>query len=104
LVNPALEPPPPKEHEQVTVNPKEFDGYIGKYELAPDFILTITRQGDHLFAQATGQGMLQLFPEGEKDFFLKAVDAQFTFVTDAGGRATDLILHQGGDHSAKRIE
>jgi CubicO group peptidase (beta-lactamase class C family) len=55
LVNPALEPPP-KEHKEVTVNPKLFDGYVGKYELAPDFILTITHHGDHLFVQATGQG------------------------------------------------
>ena len=101
LVNPALQP---KEHKEVTVNPKLFDGYIGKYQLAPDFILTITRQGDHLFAQATGQGMFPLFPESERGFFLKVVDAQITFVTDSEGRATELILHQNGDQSAKRIE
>ena len=104
LVNPALEPPPPKEHKEITVNPKLFDGYIGKYQLAPDFILTITRHGDHLFAQATGQGMVELFPESERDFFLKVVDAQITFVTDSGGRASELLLHQGGDQPAKRIE
>jgi hypothetical protein len=101
LVNPALQP---KEHKEVTVNPKLFDGYIGKYQLAPDFILTITRQGDHLFGQATGQGMFPLFPESERDFFLKVVDAQITFVTDSQGRATELILHQNGDQPAKRIE
>jgi CubicO group peptidase (beta-lactamase class C family) len=101
LVNPALQP---KEHKEVTVNPKLFDGYIGKYQLAPDFILTITRQADHLFGQATGQGMFPLFPESERDFFLKVVDAQITFVTDSQGRATELILHQNGDQPAKRIE
>ncbi len=101
LVNPALQP---REHKEVTVNPKLFDGYIGKYQLAPDFILTITRQGDHLFAQATGQGMFPLFPESERDFFLKVVDAQITFVTDSQGRARELILHQNGDQPAKRIE
>jgi uncharacterized protein (TIGR03435 family) len=101
LVNPALQP---KEHKEITVNPKLFDGYVGKYQLEPDFILTITRQGDHLFAQATGQGTLPLFPESERDFFIKVVDAQITFVTDSAGRATELILHQSGDHPAKRIE
>src|SRR5713226_4516803 len=44
----------PSEHKKVTVNPKLFNGYIGRYELAPDFVLTITREDDHLFAQATG--------------------------------------------------
>lgn len=35
----------------------------------------------------------------------KVVDAQVTFVTDSHGRATELILHQGGlDQHAKRLE
>jgi uncharacterized protein (TIGR03435 family) len=104
LVNPALAPPPPKQHKEVAVDPKLFDGYVGKYQLAPGFILTITRAGDNIFSQATGQSIVQIFPEGDRDFFLKVVDAQITFVTDAQGRATELILHQGGDHHAKRIE
>jgi hypothetical protein len=46
----------------------------------------------------------QLFPESERDYFLKVVNAQITFVANAQGRATELILHQDGDHVAKRIE
>lgn len=94
---------PPKEHTQVTVDPKLFDGYVGAYQLAPNFILTITREGDHLFAQATGQPKLEIFPESDRDYFSKVVDAQITFVTDSKGRATELILHQRGDHHAPRI-
>jgi hypothetical protein len=45
-----------------------------------------------------------LFPEGERDYFLKVVDAQITFETDEHGKATGLVLHQGGDNHAKRIE
>jgi CubicO group peptidase (beta-lactamase class C family) len=101
LLNPALQP---KEHKEITLDPKLLDGYVGKYELAPDFILAITRQGDRLFVQATGQSIVPLFPEGERYFFLKAVDAQITFVTDGHSRATELILHQNGDKPAKRIE
>ncbi len=104
LVNPALVPPEAKEHKEVAANPKLFDGYVGKYQLAPDFILTVSRAGDHLFVQATGQSMLQLFPESEKDYFLKGVNASVTFVTDPQGRATELVLHQGGDQHAKRVE
>ncbi|HEY6306561.1 MAG TPA: TIGR03435 family protein [Candidatus Angelobacter sp.] len=104
FVNPALMPPPPKEHKEVAVDPKLFVGYVGKYQLAPDFILTVTQEGDHLFVQATGQPKFTLFAEGEREFFLKIVDAQITFVIDSQGRATELILHQGGDQHAKRIE
>ena len=67
-------------------------------------IFTITHEGDHLFAQLSNQPKFQLFPEGEKDFFLKVINAQITFVTNAQGRATELILHQGGDQHAKRME
>jgi CubicO group peptidase (beta-lactamase class C family) len=96
--------PAPKEHKEVAVDPKIFDRYVGRYQLAPDFILTITREGDQLFAQATGQPKLQIFSESTKDFFYKAVDAQVTFETDANGRATSLTLHQNGANMpAKRI-
>ena len=98
------EVPPPKEHKEIAVDPKLFDGYVGQYQLAPNFILTITRECDQLFAQATGQPKFQIFPEGQRDFFLKVVDAQITFETDASGRATSLTLHQGGANMpAKRI-
>jgi serine-type D-Ala-D-Ala carboxypeptidase/endopeptidase len=99
------EAPPPKEHKEATVDPQLFDSYVGSYQLAPTFLLTITREGDHLFAQATGQPKFEIFPESDRDYFLKVVDAQVTFVTDSHGRATELILHQNGlDQRAKRVE
>lgn len=95
---------PPKEHKEVSVDPKLFDGYVGQYQLAPNFVLTVTKEGNELFVQATGQPKFQLFPEGDRDYFLKVVDAQITFNIDAQGRATELVLHQNGDHPAKRIQ
>ena len=104
LVNPGLKPAPPKEHKEIAIDSKLLDGYTGKYKLGPGFILTITREGDHLNTQATGQGTVPIFPESERDFFVKAFDAQMTFVTGSNGRATEIILHQNGDHNAKRVE
>ena len=96
---------PPKQHKQVAVDAKLFDGYVGKYELAPTFAITITRDGDHLFAQATDQPKFEIFPEGDRDYFLKVVDAQVTFVVNDKGKATELILHQNGrDQHGKRVE
>jgi len=96
---------PPKERKEIAVDPKLFDKYAGRYQLAPNFILTITREGDHLFAQATGQPKFELFAEGEKEYFLKVVDAQISFEVEGAGAATQLVLHQmGRDMPAKRIE
>jgi len=95
----------PKERTEVKVDTALFREYVGRYQLAPNFILTVTQEGDHLFTQATGQPKVQVFPESDRDYFLKVVDAQITFVRDGQGRATELILHQGGqDHHAKRVE
>jgi len=96
---------PAKERKQVAVDPKLFDRYAGRYQLAPNFVLTVTREGERLFAQATGQPKLELFAEGEKEYFLKVVDAQITFEVDSGGAVNQLVLHQAGrDVPAKRID
>ena len=96
---------PSKERKEIVVDPKLFDGYIGRFELAPNFILAVTREGNQLFVQATGQPKFPVFPETARDYFLKVVDAQVTFNTDGQGRATELILHQNGmNQPAKRVE
>ncbi len=95
----------PSERKEVPVDPKLFDGYSGRYELAPGIAMTITREGDRLMAQLTGQPKFQIFAEGDRDYFYKVADAQITFVSDGQGKATELILHQNGvDQHAKRIE
>lgn len=96
---------PIKEHKEITVDTKSFDNYVGSYQLSPNAILAILHEGDQLFIQLTGQPKLPMFPEGERKFFLKVVDAQITFDTDAQGQATQAILHQNGrDQTAKRID
>jgi CubicO group peptidase (beta-lactamase class C family) len=89
----------------ITVTGELLEGYVGRFELAPTFIITITREGTRLFLQATNQPRFELFAETERKFFLKEVNAQVTFEVDKKGRAVRLILHQGGaNQPAKRIE
>jgi CubicO group peptidase (beta-lactamase class C family) len=87
---------PPKAHTEVAVDPSLFDGYVGAYQLAPNFVLTVTREANRLFVQATGQPKFEIFAEAAKEYFLKVVDAQLSFVTNAEGRATAVMLHQNG--------
>jgi len=93
----------PASRTEVKVDPKIFDAYVGQYQLGPNFIITITKEGDRLMIQATGQPKFDLFPESESKYFLKVVDAQITFEKDETGKVTRLILHQGGDQPAKKI-
>ena len=97
--------PPPRQHKEIAVDPKLLDAYVGQYQLAPNFILTVTREEEKLFVQATGQPKFQIFPESALEFFLKVVDAQITFETDSTGRAVSLVLHQNGRNvPGKRIQ
>ena len=96
---------PPKTHTEVSVDPKIYDGYVGRYQLAPAIIMTITRTNNQLFVQLTGQPAFAVFPEGPTEYFLKVIDAQLTFETDGQGKATAVVLHQNGRNArAPRVE
>ena len=95
----------PQIRETIAVDPSILDDYVGEYELAPGFFLTITKENNRLFCQATGQSKVEIHPESETEFFLKEVDAQISFKRDDNGQVEELILHQGGrDIEAKRVE
>ena len=57
----------------------------GRYKLRPGFVLAITREGDQLMAQATGQGKFEIFASSETECFVKVVDARMTFVKGPTG-------------------
>ena len=87
------------------LDPTVFDGYVGRYQLAPAVTVTFTREDAHFFTQISGQPRFEIFATSPREFFLKVVDAQLTFEVDANGRATTAVLHQGGrDLRAPRIE
>jgi hypothetical protein len=93
-----------KEHTEIHVPADILARYTGTYQLTPAFSITITQAGDHLFVQTAGASKFEILPESQTEFFVKETDAQFTFVTNGGGRATALILHQNGDRTAKRVD
>jgi CubicO group peptidase (beta-lactamase class C family) len=93
-------PAAPKARVEIPVDSAKLENYVGVYQLAPNFQLTITREGSSLFAQGTGQPKVQLFAESETDFFLKVTDAQVTFTRDSSGKVNQLVLHQNGANIA----
>jgi CubicO group peptidase (beta-lactamase class C family) len=88
----------PRERRAIALAPEILNRYVGRYQLAPNFIITVTNENNRLMAQATAQDKLELFAESETDFFYQAVDAQITFERDAQGLVTGMVLHQNGRH------
>lgn len=81
---------------EIDVAENILESYVGEYEIAPTFKLTITKEQSKLFAQATGQGKNELFATTKSKFFLKMVDAQVEFFKDDTGKVSKLVLYQGG--------
>jgi CubicO group peptidase (beta-lactamase class C family) len=78
-----------------SVSPASYDDYVGLYDYG-GAIMTVTREGDQLMAQLTGQPALEIFPKGKDVFFWKAVEAEVTFVRDVAGKVEKAVHRQGG--------
>ncbi|MGH9872599.1 MAG: serine hydrolase [Pyrinomonadaceae bacterium] len=90
--------------KETVVDSNLYESYVGDYELAPNFIITITVEDGKLMGAPTGQPKAELYPTSATEFFLKVVDAQVTFVKTEQGVVTQLILHQNGRNMpAKKI-
>ncbi len=93
------------EGKETKVDSAGFEALVGEYELAPGFILTVTKDGDKLFGQATGQAKLELNPVSDTQFSVPSVKANISFEKDSAGQAVGLVLIQGGQNmKAKKIK
>jgi len=86
----------PTERTSINVDSKIYDDYVGQYEIASNVLLDITKEGEKLMSQTTGQAKMELLPESEIEFFIKGFTAQFVFVRDGTGKVTKLIINQEG--------
>ncbi len=97
--------PPLKQHNEITLDPKLLDKYVGRYRFSPDIVLTITRDGNKLFVQENDEPKQELGAEGERQFFSKTADDEYSFELDSSGRVSTMVLHTDGkDLPMQRIE
>jgi hypothetical protein len=87
----------------VALPASELSQYEGSYQLAENFILKVFRNGDQLYAQATNQGAIPIFPSAQNEFFAKVSAISISFKRGADGTVTGLILHQNGDRPARKL-
>jgi len=88
--------PPLKQHKEVAVDQKILDKYVGRYRFSPEIVLAITREGNTLFVQENDEPKQELGAEGERQFFSKGADDEYSFELDSSGKVTTMILHTDG--------
>lgn len=86
----------PVANVEVKLEDAVLQQYVGEYQLAPNFSITVSLKDNYLYGQATGQPSFQMFAKSEKRFFLKAVPAEVEFFKDSDGKVTEMVLYQNG--------
>ena len=81
---------------RVALAPEALDRVCGAYELSPGFVLTIFRNGDALFAQATGQPRLPMAAVSPNQFVIPVANAELVFDISEAGPARHITLRQNG--------
>lgn len=92
----------PAARAEIALPVETLGDYVGKYEFAPTFAITVTREGERLWAQATGQPRFRIYAEARDRFFLKVVPARLEFERDSTGAVTAVILEQNGRQRGRR--
>ncbi|MBC9881829.1 serine hydrolase [Bradyrhizobium sp. INPA01-394B] len=97
LLKPARARPELDDKPEVTVDPKILDAYVGDYELRPGFIISISKDNDHLVERATGQSSFPMYAVSNTAFRLRVVPAEIVFdAVGQDGKAQNAVLHQNG--------
>ncbi|BAO76721.1 serine hydrolase [Winogradskyella sp. PG-2] len=95
----------PAARKEITLSNDILKHYVGKYELAPNFNVEVTVEGNQIYGQATGQGKFEVFAENENTFFAKVTELKVKFNKNAAGNVESFTLYQGGQETiAKKIE
>jgi CubicO group peptidase (beta-lactamase class C family) len=86
----------PRERKAVAVDSSVLDKYVGEYKFQhPSTTIIMTNENGKLFQKRNTEAKNEMFAESETGFFLKTEDIQFTFVKNAAGAVTGVIVHQG---------
>jgi hypothetical protein len=104
LAGATVEPRTFEKPVEADIAPEIMQRYVGKYQLVPGFVLTVSVDGGKLMVGATGQPTSRVFAKSETEWFYKVVDATLTFKIDSAGNCNALELFQNGVRQrAKRI-
>jgi CubicO group peptidase (beta-lactamase class C family) len=101
MPNPRSSSTPPAVKTHYKGNPKTWGHFLGTYRLGTGWLLTISRDGQHLMAQASNEDKFEMTPVGKSTFFVSAYKAPVEFQSDAEGKVSSL-LYRG--ITAPRIE
>jgi CubicO group peptidase (beta-lactamase class C family) len=96
------EPPlPPPERPAIQETAQSYKIYEGRYQIAPNSIMDVRVNGDHLFLRGPGGNYLPLEPTGRGSFFYRQMYVSMAFHRDDNGTVDSIVW--GGNYVCKKI-
>jgi CubicO group peptidase (beta-lactamase class C family) len=89
----------PAPYEIVSVDPVKLDDYVGRFQVNPDRVLKVTKEGGKLHAEPTESPKVELFPISETVFIRKDRDIKYTFVKNSSGKVDAIKIRSGGEEA-----
>ena len=89
----------------LSVDPKVFASYVGRYQIEKGPLLVLFQDGKRLMVKQPGQSEGdELLPESETDFDIAKYSVWISFLRDASGKVTGFSGYQDGSFEAKRLD
>lgn len=85
------------------IDSQVLESCAGRYEAAPDTIVTVRRKGESLVMEVNSGSPMEFRSESKDGFIHKQSGVKISFARDAHGQVTDLIMYRNGEHRARRI-
>lgn len=78
----------------VKITLAQLDAILGQYQYGPEVVMTVTHDGDQVFAQLTGQQKFSIYAKSASEFEWRNVPASVRFVAGADGKITKAVHTQ----------
>ncbi len=86
----------PKTYTEITLDTKVLDSFTGMYEVAPDDVYKVTREGNKLYIQETDDDKLRLHSFSQNEFFYKIRNEEVEFKNIENEKAMTLVTKSEG--------
>lgn len=94
----------PQPYEVVSIDSNKLDDYTGRFQVNPDRVLTISREGGRLYANPTLDPRFELLPLSDTEFIRADQNIHYTFVRSEGGKVDAIkVRFDDGSVDARRI-
>lgn len=84
-------PPPANPPAAVKADPASWEPFLGTYRLGTGWLLTISREGNQLWAKASHEDRFKMTPLSDTNFFVEAYGQPVAFVRNDSGTVTNML-------------